>query len=65
MLGGYQVENLEQVIERLQKELKELTEDNVRFLQKIRELNAELDDYFMDREILTHLVDDTTVEDDE
>lgn len=51
-------------IERLKTELKELQEDNIRLLQKVRHLNSELDDYFMDRQILTHLMDDTT-EDDE
>lgn len=42
----------------------ELTEANIRYLQEIRRLNNELDEYFMDRELLAHLVDDTTIEDE-
>lgn len=55
---------MEELIRRLQAEVKELQEDNIRLLQEIARLNAELDDYFMDREILVHLVDDTTESDE-
>lgn len=51
-------------IARLQALVKELEADNIRLLQQIAHLNAELDDYFMDREILTHIVDDTTEADE-
>lgn len=56
---------MENEIARLQAECKALIEDNIRLLQEIRKLNNELDEYFMDRQILTHMVDDTTVEDEE
>lgn len=52
------------MIIRLEAELKELREDNIRLLQEIRRLNLELDDYFMDREILAHILDDTTEADE-
>lgn len=45
--------------------LAELQEENIRLLQLVARLNEELNDYFMDREILTHLLDDSTIEDDE
>lgn len=55
---------MESLIEALKLEIKALTEDNIRLLQETRRLNDELEEFLMDKAILTHILDDTTEADE-
>lgn len=61
-LGGQSQGSMIQALKEL---LKELQESNVKYLQEIARLNDRIEFLENENYLLTHIVDDTTEEDDE